>query len=69
MLAFWLGGAASTPGIPIPPQVDLAAGIPWPWMRTVEVRKLLEELEGVLDEEELPVILACIWIVLWHDLN
>jgi hypothetical protein len=69
MLGWWLGGGSSYPYVqpPIPPQVDLA-GIPFPWMRTAELRALFEELKEA-DEEELPVLLACAWIVLWHDLN
>jgi hypothetical protein len=69
MLAFWMGGACPGPAVepPIPPSVEVG-GVPWPWMRSGELRKLYEELREA-DEEELPVIMACIWIVLWHDLN
>jgi hypothetical protein len=67
LLAFWMGGGYGLEAVqpPIPPTVALTP-VPWPWMRPFELRRLYELLREA-DEEELPVILAAIWIVLWHD--
>lgn len=61
---FFLGGASAVPGI-IPPEPPSGGGA---YMRP-STRRLEDELARQIarDDEELAIIIPCIWITLWHD--